>query len=75
MMPFFNRTRLELIGVVGPEPGLLLKALDHRAGDKTAAGLVCRLWMYHSSAKTNKKEEGSAGASPVAPPMPKSIPR
>ena len=45
---FFNRTGLERVEVVGPEPGLLwtgLKALDHRAGDRTAAGLVCRLWM------------------------------
>ena len=44
---FFNRTGLERVGVVGPEPRLLLtglKALDHRAGDRTAAGLVYRLW-------------------------------
>ena len=48
MMPFFNRTGLERVGVVGPEPELLwtgLKALDRRDGDRTAAGLVCRLWM------------------------------
>ena len=35
MMLFFNRTGLERVGVVGPEPGLLwigLKALDRRAG-------------------------------------------
>ena len=35
MMPFFNRTGLERVGVVGPESGLLwisLKALDRRAG-------------------------------------------
>ena len=46
MMPFFNLTGLERVGVVGPEPGLLwigLKALDCRAGDRIAAGLVCRL--------------------------------
>ena len=56
--------------------GLLLvglQALDRRAGDRTAAGLVCRLWMWHSSAK-NKKEGGSAGASPMAAPMLKSVP-
>ena len=43
MMPFFNRTRLECVGVVGPETGLLwigLKALDCRAGDRTAVVLV-----------------------------------
>ena len=48
MMPFFNWTGLECIGVVGPEPGLQrtgLKALHRRTGDRTAAGLVCRLWM------------------------------
>ena len=47
MMPFFNRTGLERVGVVGPEPGLLwtgLLALDRRAGDRTAAGLVDRHW-------------------------------
>ena len=46
-----------------------------RAGDRTAAGLVCKLWMWLFSAKKNKKEEGSAGAPPVAAPMPKSVPR
>ena len=59
MMPFFNRTGLERFGVVGPEPGLPwtgLKALDRRAGDRTAAGLVCRLWMWPSSVKTRKKK-------------------
>ena len=30
------------------------------------------MWLF--SAKKNKKEEGSAGASPVAAPMPKSVP-
>ena len=43
---FFNRTRQERVEVVGPEPELLwtgLKALDHRARDRTAAGLVYRL--------------------------------
>ena len=46
MMPFFNWTGLERVGVVGQDLGLLwtgLKALDRRAGDRTAAGLVCRL--------------------------------
>ena len=47
---------------------------SHRAGDRTVAGPVCRLWMLHSSAK-NKKEGGSARASPVASPMAKSVPR
>ena len=38
----------------------------------TAVGLVCRLQIWLSSAKTRKKK-GPAGASPVAAPMPKSI--
>ena len=30
---------------------------DRESGrDRTAAGLVCRLWMWHSSAKTRKKK-------------------
>ena len=39
----------------------------------TIAGLVCRLCVWLFSAKKNKKEEGPAGASPVAAPMPKSV--
>ena len=46
-----------------------------RAGDRTATGLVCKLWMCLFSAKKNKKEEGPTGASSVAAPMPKSVPR
>ena len=58
---------------------------------RTAAGLICRLWIVGSeiglllgdlqaldvalSAKKNKEEKGPAGASPVAAPMPKSVPR
>ena len=48
MMPFFNRTGLERVGVVRPEPGLLwidMKVLN--------VALLC---------KKSKKEEGSAGA-------------
>ena len=33
---------MERVGVVGPEPGLL--ALNRRAGDRTATGLVGRHW-------------------------------
>ena len=58
-MPFFNQTRLERVGVVGPD-------LD-RCWDVPQAldvALLC---------KKNKKERGSAGASPVAAPMPKSV--
>ena len=38
---FFNRTRMERVGVVGPEPRLLwigLKALDRRAGPRLLLG-------------------------------------
>ena len=57
---FFNRTGLESVGVVGPELGLLL---DWSAGSGAAL-------LYK-----DKKEEGSARASPVAALMPKSVSR
>ena len=59
---FFNRTGLERIGVVGPEPGLLwtgLKALDRRVGDRTAAWRVCRLWIL--LCKDKKESKGRQG--------------
>ena len=59
MMPFSNRTGLERVRVVGPGLGLLLGWL---AGS-------CVALPYK-----NKKEEGPTGASPVAAPMPKSVP-
>ena len=57
---FFNRTGLEFVGVVGPELRLLL---GWSAG--SGAALLCK----------DKKEKGSARASPVAAPMPKSVHR
>ena len=57
---FFDRTGLERVGVVGLEPGLLL---DWLAGFDVV--LPCK----------DKKEEGSARASSLATPMPKSVPR
>ena len=47
MMLFFFSTGLgwSVLGVVGPKPGMLwnsLKALDLRAGDRTAVGLAYR---------------------------------
>ena len=77
MMLFSTGLGWSVLGSLGRNPSCCwagLQALDRRAGDRTAAGLVYRLWMWHSSAK-NKKEGGSAGASPVAAPMPKSVPR
>ena len=55
---FFNRTGLERIGVVGLDLDNCwagLRALDRRARDRTAAGLVRRLRMWHSSTKVIKK--------------------
>ena len=55
---FFNRTGMECIGVIGLDLDCCwasLQALDRRAGDRSAAGLVCRLWVWHSSTKTRKK--------------------
>ena len=54
-----------------------------RAGDRTAAGLVCRLWMWHrwsvgsgcGAPLQRQKRRRVGGASPVAAPMPKSVPR
>ena len=61
MMPFFNRTGLESVGVVGPEPGLLwtgLKALDRRARPGLllgwSAGSVCDSSMQK---RTRKKKD------------------
>ena len=57
-MPFFNRTGLERVGVVGSD-------LDCSWDGLQALALL-------SSAKTRKKK-GPAGASPVAAPMLKSV--
>ena len=59
MMPFFYRTGLERVGVVGPDL------------DCCWAGLQapCVALLY----KKNKKEERPTGASPMAAPMPKSV--
>ena len=56
---FLNRTRLERVEVIGPELGLLLDW-------STGSGAT---FFYK-----NKREQGSARASPVAAPMPKSVP-
>ena len=79
MMPFFNRTKLECVGVVGPEPGLLwigLKALDRRAGDRTAAWLVGghrRCSECDTPLQRQVRKKGPVGALPVSAPMPKSV--
>ena len=50
MMPLFNRTGLERVGVVGPEPGLLwtgMKALDvmllckNKKEERAGRGFAC----------------------------------
>ena len=58
MMPFFNRTGLERVGVVGPDL------------DCCWAGLQALALL--SSANTRKKN-GRWGLRPVAAPMPKSV--
>ena len=60
MMLFFNRTGLERVAIAGPELELSLGRCAALDG-----GLLFK----------NKKEGGSARASPVAAPMPKSVPR
>ena len=61
LFPFFNRTGLKRVGVVGQDL------------DCCWVGLLALTLL--SSSKKNKKEEGPAGGSPVAAPMPKSVPR
>ena len=59
MMLFFQPgLGWSVLGVVGPEPRLLwidLEALDHRAGDRTAAGLICRHWRCSPLQKQERK--------------------
>ena len=58
---FFNRIGLERVGVIGSDQ-------DCRWADLQAP-------LSLSPAEKNKKEEGSARASPVTAPMPKSVRR
>ena len=60
MMFFSTETGLEHAGVVGPELGLLL---DWSVGSGAAL-------LYK-----DKREKGSARASPMVAPMPKLVPR
>ena len=71
MMFFFNRIRLERIGVVGPKIGLLLLGWYAGSGCGTAGLQDLDVTLLYK----DKKEEGSVGASPVAAPMPKSVSR
>ena len=59
MMPFSNRTRLERVGIAGPEPEL---SLCWSTGSK--------LW----TPLQKQEKRGSTGASPVTAPMPKLVP-
>ena len=61
MMPFFNRTGLQRVGVVGPD-------LDCYWAGLLALDMAL---LY----KKNKNEEGPTRASPVATLMLKSVPR
>ena len=67
MMPFFNRTGLERLGVVGPEIGLLLGWSAGSGCDTSSLRsldvipLDCGLWMRHFSAKTRKKGRAGEG--------------
>ena len=68
MMPFFNRTGLERIGVAGPEDVLLL-GWSAGSGYDTAGLQSLDVALLYK----DKKRKGPAGASPVAAPMPKSV--
>ena len=52
--------------------GLNWRMSDRLGWGRIAAMLVYRLWMRHSPAKRIKRKKGSARASLVAAPMPKS---
>ena len=68
MMPFFNRTVLERVGVVRPE---IRPLLGWSAGSGCGA---TNLWSLNQALLCkDKKKKGSAGASPVAAPVPKSV--
>ena len=78
MMLFFSTgTGLERVGVAGPDLGYWL------AGDAgyyivgVGVGLLLRCWTTDSGCGTSLqkqgKKKGSARASPVAAPMPKSV--
>ena len=61
---FFNRTGLEHVGVVGPEPRLLwtgLKALDHRAGPGLLLGWSDGSVCGSSLQKRTRKKKGRQG--------------
>ena len=68
MMPFFNRTWLEHIGVVGPDIGLLL-GWSAGSGCVTAGLKSLNVALLYKE----KKKKGPARASPVAALMPKSV--
>ena len=68
MMPFFNRSGMERIGVVESEIGLLLGwSIGSGCGTTDLQSLNMTLICK------DKKKKGPAGASPVATLMPKSV--
>ena len=72
---FLNRTGLEHVGVIGPDldcwrAGLQALGLSGLKLDCCSAGLQA---LGMALLCKNKKEGGSARASPVAAPMPKSV--
>ena len=76
MTPFSTGTGLECVGVVGPDldcwrAGLQAPGSSGLKFDCCSAGL--QALDVALLCKKNKKEGGSARASPVAAPMPKSV--
>ena len=68
MMPFFNRTGLERVGVIGPEIRLRLGWSAGSGCDATDLQFLNRALFCK-----DKKKKGPARASPLATPMPKSV--
>ena len=76
MMPFSTGTGLERVGVVGPDLGCWRTELQV-PGSSGLKFECCNAGLQALDVallyKKNKKEGGSARASPVAAPMPKSV--
>ena len=67
MMPFSTGIGIERIGVFGPDLDCWragLQVVRRLAWGRTAAALIGRLWMWHSSAKRTRKKKGQRGLRP-----------
>ena len=76
MMLFSNGTGLERVGVAGPDPDYWLVGEAGYWIIGAGVGLLLRCWTVDFGCGTSLQKQGrrgSARASPVAAPMPKSV--